>query len=119
MLMIYNNPEAWEVLSHEERDGLVGEARELVAELAASGEWVGGEALAARSRSRTVQARDGGLMITDGPFIEAKEHLAGYCVLDCATEERALEIAARWPDARICAVEIRPIEPPRAPADGT
>ncbi|MFF4413931.1 YciI family protein [Streptosporangium sp. NPDC001559] len=112
MLMIYNNPETWEVLSNVEQDGLMDEARKLAAELTASGEWVGGDALADRSRGRTVRVRDGDPMITDGPFIEAKEHLAGYCVIDCATEERALEIAARWPDARICAVEIRPIEPP-------
>jgi hypothetical protein len=47
--------------------------------------------------------------ITDGPFAEAKEHLAGYCLFDCETEERALEIAARWPDARAIGVELRPL----------
>ncbi|MEV4094848.1 YciI family protein [Streptosporangium saharense] len=112
VLMIYNNPETWEDLSSEEQGGLIGEARALVAELTASGEWVGGEALAAWSRGRTVRVRDGDPIITDGPFIEAKEYLAGYCVIDCATEERALEIAVRWPDARICAIEVRPVEPP-------
>ena len=37
--------------------------------------------------------------MTDGPFVEAKEQLAGYYIVDCETVERAVEIAARWPDA--------------------
>jgi hypothetical protein len=41
--------------------------------------------------------------------VEAKEHLAGFCIFEFETEERALEIAARWPDARYAAVELRPL----------
>jgi hypothetical protein len=41
------------------------------------------------------------------PFLEAKEALAGYCVVDVATPERAEEIAARWPDAQHWSMEIR------------
>jgi hypothetical protein len=46
---------------------------------------------------------------TDGPYLEAKEQLAGYFVIDCEGPERAAEIAARFPDARFAAVEVRPI----------
>ncbi len=109
MLLIYSNTAIWETLSKEELDGLMGEADALMKELADSGEWVGGEALADPSQTRTVRVRDGVPATTDGPFLEAKEHLAGYCVIDCETPERAAEIAARWPDARLCAMEVRPI----------
>jgi hypothetical protein len=51
-------------------------------------------------------------VVTDGPFPEAKEHLAGYCLLQCDTPERADEIAAAWPDARFNGVELRPILDP-------
>jgi hypothetical protein len=106
MLLIYNNPES---LPEEELEGLMGEADALMRELAESGEWVGGEALAEPSSTRTVRVRDGVPTTTDGPFAEAKEQLAGYCVVECESLERATEIAARWPDARYGAMEVRPI----------
>jgi hypothetical protein len=109
MLLIYNNPANWELLPEHERAALMGEADNLIAELVASGEWLGGEALADPLHSRTIRVRDSVPAITDGPFIEAKEQLAGYCLFECESEERALAIAARWPDARITAVELRPL----------
>jgi hypothetical protein len=109
MLLIYNNPATWEHLSERERNGVMGEVDSIIEELTESGEWVGGAALADPSHSRTVRVRDGVPATTDGPFAEAKEHLAGYCVIDCENVERATEIAARWPDARYVAMEVRPI----------
>ena len=53
--------------------------------------------------------RDGLPAVTDGPYVEAKEQLAGYFVVDCDSPERATEIAARFPDALFAAVEVRPI----------
>ncbi len=55
-----------------------------------------------------MKVRDGSPAITNGPFAEAREHLAGYCLFHCETEEWALEIA-RWPDARTIGVELRPL----------
>ena len=46
---------------------------------------------------------------SDGPFIESKEHLAGYYVVDCGSLDRALELAALIPDARLGAIEVRPV----------
>lgn len=69
---------------------------ELNEELAGSGELVEAQGLAAPQTARIVQARkDGSVAITDGPFAEAKEFLAGYWVLDCESEERALAVAAK------------------------
>ena len=109
MLLIYNNPATLAALSEKERGGLMGEVDALMAELTESGEWVGGEALADWSHTRTVRVRDGVPVVTDGPYAEAKEQLAGYCTVDCESPERALEIAARWPDARFWAMEVRPV----------
>jgi len=109
MLLIYNNPATFDSLSEEERDGLMGEVDALMTELTESGEWVGGEALADSSRTRTVRVRGGVPAVTDGPYAEAKEQLAGYCMVDCESPERAIEIAARWPDARFWAMEVRPV----------
>ena len=48
-------------------------------------------------------------MVTDGPYIEAKEYLGSFDIVDCESLERALEIAARVPFARVGKVEVRPL----------
>lgn len=109
MLLIYNRPGFAEELSPAERDELFGEVDTIMKELTDSGELLGGEALADPSRTKTVRVRDGVPAVTDGPYIEAKEQFAGYLMVDCQSEERAVEIAARWPDARSWAMEVRPL----------
>jgi hypothetical protein len=109
MLLIYNNPAVIAGLPAAERDAIFADVDVLMKELTESGELVGGEALADVSQTRTVRVRDGVPATTDGPFIEAKEHLAGYLTVDCDSTERAVEIAARWPDARYWAMEVRPV----------
>jgi hypothetical protein len=112
ILLIYQNPATVETFSEEERDRVMAEAGELMEELTQSGEWVGGEALADPSNTKTVRVRGGVPAVTDGPFVEAKEQLVGYSIVECETPERATEIAARWPDARYWAMEVRPIMEP-------
>ncbi|MQA77972.1 MAG: YciI family protein [Streptosporangiales bacterium] len=120
LVMIYSNPETWGhpiflrtaealAMSDEERAEMTRQSEELFAEIAGSGELVAGEALADPVTVRTARVRDGAPVITDGPYLEAKEQLAGYFVVDCESAERATEIAARFPDARFAAVEVRPI----------
>jgi hypothetical protein len=109
MLLIWDNPDTREVFFGEQGAELMGEADAIMRELTESGELVGGEALADPSNTRTVRVRDGVPAITDGPFAEAKEHMGGYLIVECDTPERATEIAARWPNARFCAMEVRPV----------
>lgn len=109
LLMIYSNPVTWNTLSEQDRKTMMVEADTVMTELAESGEWVGGAALADPANSRSVRVRGGTPAVTDGPYLEAKEHLAGYCVIECESIERATEIAAGWPDARYTGLEIRPI----------
>jgi hypothetical protein len=120
MLLIYSNPENWEhpmflrnpeflALPEEERAKLARHAEALHKEIVESGELIVGVALADPLNTRTARVRDGVPATTDGPYLETKEHLAGYFVIDCDTPERAAEIASRFPDARFGAVEVRPI----------
>lgn len=112
MLLIYSSPATWNALSHEEREQLASQHAALHEQLVASGEWVGGNALADPSRSHAVQVRDGVPMATEGPYAETREHLAGYNVVDVVSLERALEIAGQIPDARVCGIEVRPVMTP-------
>ncbi|MEU0568930.1 YciI family protein [Nonomuraea sp. NPDC005983] len=108
MLLIYSNPASKQVVA-DTVDEVMSEVDALMKELSESGELVGGQALAEPADSRTVRVRDGVPAVTDGPFLEAKEYLAGYLIVECDSLERATDIAARWPDARLCAMEVRPI----------
>jgi len=68
----------------------------LAKDLEESGEWVAGEGLAGPGEARVVRATKGGApAVTDGPFPEAKEFLAGFWIVDCDSAQRAYEIAAR------------------------
>lgn len=109
MLLIYQNPGGLEALSEEERNAVFQDVDTILKELTESGEWIGGDGLADPSQTKTVKVRDGVPAVTDGPYIEAKEHLVGFCLFECETIERATEIATRWPDARHWAVEVRPL----------
>ena len=109
MLLIHNQPGYVERLSEADRDALMGEVDAIMKELTESGELLRGEALADPARTRTVRVRDGVPVITDGPFLEAKEQFAGYILVDCDSLERATEIAASWPDAKHFAMEVREV----------
>jgi hypothetical protein len=109
--LVYNNPGAFEALSQSDRDALMSEADAYMRQFTESGELLleGGFALADASTGKTVRVRNGVPAITDGPFAEAKEHLAGFYVLDCESLERATEIVQNDPAARFWAVEVRPV----------
>lgn len=109
MLLIYDNADTRELFFGPEGKALGQEIDALMAELTASGELVGGEALADPAQTRSIQPRDGVPVVTDGPLAEAKEHFGGYLIVDCETIERATEIASRWPNARLGAMEVRPV----------
>ncbi|MCG5213506.1 YciI family protein [Streptosporangium sp. KLBMP 9127] len=109
MLLIHNRPGYVGELPDAERDALMADVDTIMRELTKSGELVRGEALADPSETRTVRVRNGATAITDGPFTEAKEHFAGHIVVDVDSLERATEIAARWPDAKYAAMEVRAV----------
>ncbi|HYU05119.1 MAG TPA: YciI family protein [Jatrophihabitantaceae bacterium] len=109
LLMIYNNPATYEAWSEDQRDELFTTVDVIMKELTESGELIGGQGLADASTAKTVRVRNGVPATTDGPFAEAKEQLGGYLIVECETEERAVEIAASWPDAKYFAMEVRAI----------
>jgi hypothetical protein len=71
---------------------------------------VGGHQLQPVETATTVRVEDGKTLLTDGPFVDAKEHLGGYYLVEADDLDAALEIAARTPAARLGgAVEVRPL----------
>jgi hypothetical protein len=111
LIMIQMNPETrklWDGMSAEQQaDGFAEHARAGEA-MAASGELVISEALADVSLTRRVTVKDG-KVATDGPYAEAKEYLAGFYLVECENIDRAIEHAARLPEAELGLVEVRPV----------
>ena len=109
-LIIHNNPAAWEALTQAEKEQHDRDAEAHLEAITASGELLGGAVVLAHpSHAKAVRVRNGVPVITDGPFVEGKEHLAGYYLLECDSIERAAEIVESDPSARHFAVEVRPI----------
>ena len=80
-----------------------------VDDLQARGIWVTGDQLAPARRARSVRVREGRTLVTDGPFTETKEAVGGFDLLECASLEEAVEIAARHPLAEMGTIEVRPL----------
>ena len=69
----------------------------------------GGDGLQPSVTATTVRVRDGERLLTDGPFAETKEQLGGFYALECKDLDEALEWAARIPEAKSGAIEVRPV----------
>jgi hypothetical protein len=80
-----------------------------ISDLTARGVLLHGGRLMPVSDATTVQVRKGNLVVSDGPFAETKEQVAGYDVIDCADMDEAIEIASRHPSASIGTIEVRPL----------
>jgi hypothetical protein len=83
------------------------------ASIRSSGHCLASEALQPVQTATTVRVRNGRLSITDGPFAETKEQLAGFYMIDAGDLNEAIQIAAKIPPARVGSIEVRPIRPIR------
>ena len=79
----------------------------------ASGHCIASEALQPVSTATTVRVRNGKVSVTDGPFAETKEFLAGFYMIEARDLNEAIQIASRIPPAQVGSIEIRPIRPIR------
>jgi hypothetical protein len=124
VILIHSNPDPWghptsihtpegRALPRELNDKMDREFEELLTELSASGEFVTAEALADPATSTVYTWSRDGHLATDGPYAEAKEQLAGFFLIDCATRERAEEVAAQFAQPG-GTVELRPVMWPGA-----
>jgi len=95
-------------LSPEER-AQIGPATEAwVQEMDGRGIRLEGEQLRSASDATTVQMRGGELLISDGPFAETKEQIAGFDIIECTDLDQAIEVAAKHPVAKFGSIEVRP-----------
>ena len=109
MLLIYDDGQAWQAMSEEERNAVMGEYWTYTEELQKSGAFVAGDALQPTDTATTVRVRDGEQVLTDGPFAETKEQLGGYYLVDVESIDEAIQWATKIPSARFGSIEVRPV----------
>ncbi|MDO9485126.1 MAG: YciI family protein, partial [Actinomycetota bacterium] len=83
----------------------------LNAELMETGAWVFAGGLMPASTAQVVNSKEGVLQRTDGPYLESKEHIGGFWVIDVADEAEALRLAELCSIACLNPVEVRPFQP--------
>ncbi|MGA7205223.1 MAG: YciI family protein [Specibacter sp.] len=105
MLFICTDPEAPKYVAADDN------IEEWVAEMEGRGVSVHGDRLRPVEDATTVKVRNGELIVSDGPFAETKEWIAGYDVISCDDLDEAIEVASKHPMARFGRVEIRPFWP--------
>lgn len=106
MLLVYLADQA---MNDAEREQCYVDSARLTQELDAAGKYLAAAPLQPVSTAASVRVRDGRPLVTDGPFAETREQLAGYYLIDAASQEEAIEIAARVPPASRGTIEVRPI----------
>lgn len=111
LCLAYEDETKLDSLSRSEWDALRRETLDYVDSLRESGHMIVTEPLQSARTAVTLQVRNGTLSTTDGPFAETKEQLGGIFLIEAADFSEAVQVASRWPSARIGTIEVRPIEP--------
>jgi hypothetical protein len=111
LLTMHTNPVVWNALTDDERDAIGGGHGAFIETITKSGEMITTQALADPSQSVVVRVRAGHTAVTDGPYLESKECLGGFYLIDCESKDRAIELAALIPDAKVegLGVEVRQV----------
>jgi hypothetical protein len=111
LLIMHRNPAVLDALTEEQMKAVMDGHGAFMDTIRESGELIITQALADPANSAVVRVRDGVPVVTDGPYLEAKEYLCGYYLVDCESRERALELAALIPDSGIegLGIEVRPV----------
>jgi hypothetical protein len=106
LALIYTDESDWDALSDDERSATYARYRAFGE--SAGAKMLGGAELGPNATATTVRVRDGETVVTDGPFVETKEALGGFYVLECDTIDEAVALAAQIPGAETGAIEVRP-----------
>jgi hypothetical protein len=109
LLMIYGNQEKWSSLQAEDWPREIAKQDAYNKKYTATGELLGGYGLADAAAAKLVTRKDGVPAVSDGPYLETKEYMASFYLVDVESEERAYELAAEMPWADQNPTEVWPI----------
>ena len=108
MVLIASEPDGWDYMNSEEQQALYQRVTSWWGEHSATGEILEGHQLQSADSATTVRiARDGDTTVTDGPFVEGKEIVGGYAIIDVPDLDAAIALVSDWPAPDT--LEIRPV----------
>jgi hypothetical protein len=111
ILLIYHNEEQVAAMSEKAMAAIYKGYGTFTQGIVKSGHFKAGDPLQPVATATTVRVRDGKTLLTDGPFAETNEQLAGYYIVEAGNLDEATAIAARIPTAKHGSIEVRPIMP--------
>jgi hypothetical protein len=110
LLLVHHDEEAFGKINKTTRKLMLKESVQLTHQLHAKGQYLHASPLLPASTAMIVRVREGKQLVTDGPFVETREQLAGYFLIHAKDLDEAIGIAGRIPGARIGTVEVRTVE---------
>ena len=110
LCLAYEEQRKLDELSERDWHALRKETLDYVESLRKSGRLILTHPLESATTASTVRIRGGRLAVTDGPFAETKEQLGGFFLIEANDIREAIEVASKWPSARMGSIEVRPIQ---------
>lgn len=110
MFLIYLDETKFAVMTQAERDSFANGMLDYDESLMASGHYIMGEPLKAPSEAVTLRKWEGALTVTDGPFMETKEHLSGFILINARDLNEAILLAEHMPLITVGSIEVRPLD---------
>lgn len=109
LLLVHHNEDTFKEIPELKRKEMLAESIRLCHQLDGNGQYVHASPLQPEATGIIVRVRNGKATVTDGPFVETKEQLAGYFLIEAQDRQDAVRIAELIPGARIGTVEVRPV----------
>lgn len=109
LCLIYDDEKQWQKFPKDVQDKYLGEYGAFTESIKKSGQYVGANQLHPSHTATTVRSRNGKVSTTDGPFMETKEQLGGYYLVEAKDLNDAIQVASRIPSAKVGSIEVRPI----------
>jgi hypothetical protein len=109
LCLIYDDEKQWQKFPKDVQDKYMAEYTAFGDSIKKSGQYVGANQLQPSHTATIVRSRNGKVSTTDGPFVETKEQLGGYYLIEAKDLNDAIQVASRIPSARSGSIEVRPI----------
>lgn len=109
LMLVYAAESGWATMTPEQQAAGAEQYARFTQEIKESGKLLGSNRLTPVASSTTVRVRDGKRVVTDGPFVETKEQLGGYFLIEAKDLDEAIAISARCPGANHGTIEVRPV----------
>ena len=109
LCLIYDDEKQWQKFPKEVQDKYMGDYGAFTESIKKSGQYLGANELQPSDTATIVRSRNGKVSTTDGPFVETKEQLGGYYLIEAKDLNDAIGVASRIPSARSGSIEVRPV----------